>query len=602
MARYFSKAQKQAAELVSGRTGEADHVVPYSQGGETSVDNCQILSPTANRKKGAGNFIPREWQEEFFGYWESRPKDRPFMLIAIPGSGKTIAALKVARDWMNAAADRCLIVVVPTDNLRIQWREEATKLGIELQTGEFGIRFKDDFQGGVVTYHLVASQTYVLKKLCTSRPTMVIFDEVHHCGQDKSFGKAVREVFTDTKEKLLMSGTAWRSDGTEIPFVEYDSDGFAEGGFCYGYNQALKDGVVRHLVFDYHKGTIENDVTGEERQLSQDISDHEAPERLGRLLDPDGDFARELIRLAHDKLMECRRKTDDAAALAVCQNIHRAKKIAALIKEVTGCTPSIIASDGSNDTVRSFRGGAKEWLVAVRMVSEGTDIKRLQVLCYLTNTVTELFFRQVVGRVSRVRDVEAGGKQKFFEGYVYLPADPRLIAFARDIEKLQAQPLLDSTENDPRELGDREQGVLELESYSTHHDGTDIVFMKSDGLSPGQAAHLRQVAKATDLTETKVKEVLDCLSIGIDSQTIEAPERPTLSKEERMSELRKKIDRCAKKLAYHLNREHSEIHGSYKVGGRFIKQGDMTEEQLRSKLDAFLTRLNRYMRGTQWKD
>ena len=66
MARYFSKAQKQAVELVSGRTGEADHVVPYSQGGETSVDNCQILSPTANRKKGAGNFIPREWQEEFF--------------------------------------------------------------------------------------------------------------------------------------------------------------------------------------------------------------------------------------------------------------------------------------------------------------------------------------------------------------------------------------------------------------------------------------------------------------------------------------------------------------------------------------------------------
>jgi hypothetical protein len=60
------------------------------------------------------------------------------------------------------------------------------------------------------------------------------------------------------------------------------------------------------------------------------------------------------------------------------------------------------------------------------MVSEGVDITRLRVVVYLTNRLTQLSFRQIVGRVVRVdpRNVDDHGR-------VYIPGDPRLVELAR---------------------------------------------------------------------------------------------------------------------------------------------------------------------------
>jgi hypothetical protein len=64
--RLFNKEQKLAVELVTGMIGNADHIKPFSKGGETSVENCQLIDPGINRKKGSFNFTPRKWQGEFF--------------------------------------------------------------------------------------------------------------------------------------------------------------------------------------------------------------------------------------------------------------------------------------------------------------------------------------------------------------------------------------------------------------------------------------------------------------------------------------------------------------------------------------------------------
>jgi superfamily II DNA or RNA helicase len=159
MGRLFSNRQKQAVGIVTGQSGQGDHVVPHCKGGETSVENCQLISPDANLKKGRSHYELRRWQKEFINQWMARTSST-FMLIVIPGGGKTVAALHAARSWMAAGTDRRVIVVVPTDNLREQWREEASRHGIELQTKEFGTNFKHGFQGGVVTYSLVAHRLW----------------------------------------------------------------------------------------------------------------------------------------------------------------------------------------------------------------------------------------------------------------------------------------------------------------------------------------------------------------------------------------------------------------------------------------------------------
>jgi superfamily II DNA or RNA helicase len=583
MGRLFTKSDKQSLELVTGSEGEADHIVPYSKGGKTAVENGQILSPEANKKKGSFCFRPRSWQSEFLRKWEEREPHKPFTLIAIPGGGKTMASLEAARRWMAAGSDRRILVVVPTDNLREQWKDEGSQFGISLQTKEFGTNFKDGFQGGVVTYHLVANQPLVFRKLCSVAPTMVIFDEIHHCGDEAHFGIGIVNAFELAKERLLMSGTPWKSDGRSIPFVKYDGNGYAVGDFTYDYPQALNEDVVRYLVFDHAKGSIKNDCTGEVETLSQEVSDDDASRRLKKILDADGDYVREQILLAHRKLIECRKTIPDAAALAACIDQYHAMKVAKVIKEVTGCEPSVIVSDSSleNDSVREFRRGKKEWLVAVRKVSEGTDIKRLQVLCYLTNTTSELFFRQLIGRVSRVRNIED------FEAYVYLPADPRLIRCARNIENAQVQALRDQSELESRELNERQQGELEFDSYSTSHDGTDVALIGSERVVLAEYAEIQRVAESVSLPMQKVLQVMQMTQGRTVQQAVEPEYRAEPCKEDRMDTLRRKCNKAAFRLSKLGDIEVKDIHG------KFRPQKDMTEQELQTKLDQLVRECNR---------
>jgi superfamily II DNA or RNA helicase len=62
------------------------------------------------------------------------------------------------------------------------------------------------------------------------------------------------------------------------------------------------------------------------------------------------------------------------------------------------------------------------------MISEGVDIRRLRAVVYLTNRMTLLSFRQIVGRV-----VRSDPANKDDHGRVYLPADRRLLEMARQI-------------------------------------------------------------------------------------------------------------------------------------------------------------------------
>lgn len=60
--------------------------------------------------------------------------------------------------------------------------------------------------------------------------------------------------------------------------------------------------------------------------------------------------------------------------------------------------------DSPQEAIEAFRSGTTEWIVSVGMISEGTDIPRLQVCCHMSSVKTELYFRQVLGRILRVNN------------------------------------------------------------------------------------------------------------------------------------------------------------------------------------------------------
>ncbi len=63
------------------------------------------------------------------------------------------------------------------------------------------------------------------------------------------------------------------------------------------------------------------------------------------------------------------------------------------------------------------------------MISEGTDIPRLQVCCHISSVKTELYFRQVLGRILRVNN------ELNQEAWLFTFAEQSLIEYSERIEQ-----------------------------------------------------------------------------------------------------------------------------------------------------------------------
>lgn len=92
--------------------------------------------------------------------------------------------------------------------------------------------------------------------------------------------------------------------------------------------------------------------------------------------------------------------------------------------------PLLITSDDpeSRAKLTIFNNNSQKWLVSVAMVSEGTDIPRLQLCCHLTRICTELHFRQLLGRVLRRRS-----QDNCDHATMLFPAHPDLLKYVSGI-------------------------------------------------------------------------------------------------------------------------------------------------------------------------
>lgn len=133
----------------------------------------------------------------------------------------------------------------------------------------------------------------------------------------------------------------------------------------------------------------------------------QAAERLRAALDPNGNWLKDVLEEANAELRQKREEGHaGAAGLVIAIDQSHARRIAALLKKITGETPALAISEesGSTETIRNFAraGYTQRWIVAVKMISEGVDIPRLRVGVYATTTSSQLSFRQAVGRFVRV--------------------------------------------------------------------------------------------------------------------------------------------------------------------------------------------------------
>jgi superfamily II DNA or RNA helicase len=363
---------------------------------------------------------------------------RDFLAVATPGSGKTTFALRVAGELLAHRVVEQITVVVPTEHLKVQWAQAAARHGLALDPrfSNTSAATSSEYHGVMVTYAQVASRPTLHRVRTEQRNTLVIFDEIHHGGDAKTWGDAIREAFGDATRRLALTGTPFRSDDSPIPFVNYTSgaDGIArsEADHTYGYSEALADGVVRPVVFLAYSGEARwRDSAGEEHaaRLGEPLSAEQTARAWRTALDPAGEWMPAVIAAADQRLRQLRTHVPDAGGMIIASDQTAARAYAALLTKLTGEAPTVVLSDdpGSSTRISQFAEGTSRWLVAVRMVSEGVDVPRLSVGIYATSASTPLFFAQAIGRFVRSR--RSGETASIF-----VPSVPTLLQLASELE------------------------------------------------------------------------------------------------------------------------------------------------------------------------
>lgn len=385
----------------------------------------------------------RPWQKAALdAFWASPHPD--FLAVATPGAGKTTFALTAARQALAAAPGR-LIVVAPTQHLKVQWARNAAAFDLHLEPAWSAAdgRLPVDMHGVVTTYQQVATSATALRQLASG--AFVIFDELHHAGDERAWGAGIQAAFEVAARRLALSGTPFRSDTIAIPFVRYAHD-VAQPDFEFGYGEALDTGgVVRPVFFpriDGHMEWMAPDGSLQAAGFADPLDRARAGQRLRTALSLEGEWLPAVLRQAHRQLLAIRESAPDAAGLVIATDQDHARGIGAILRERFGVRATVVTSDDPSASARiaGFGAGTDPWIVAVRMVSEGVDIPRLHVGVYATTTTTELFFRQAVGRI--VRWTRGERRQR---AYLFIPDDLRLRALAHGIAEQRRHSLVRAT-------------------------------------------------------------------------------------------------------------------------------------------------------------
>ena len=357
-----------------------------------------------------------------------------FFCQATPGAGKTRMAAELASRLLEQDRIDLVLCFAPSCQVVEGFRSTfAEVLGRRLD-GQIGA------VGAAYTYQAMEYRDEGFWQLLDDYRVFVVFDEIHHCaGHDpllsNAWGQQILHRIQDRAAfTLALSGTPWRSDDKAIALARYSSpEGHLICDYRYGLKEAVADGVCRSpriVLLDNQKVKLTEELGADSSvRLFPSIAKllGESPVTYEELLRHD-EVINPILDLGCSKLSELRHIKPDAAGLVVATDIEHAQQIA-LALEAMGEECRIVTNKtpDAQQVINAFRSSACRWIVAVGMISEGTDIPRLQVCCYLSRIRTELHYRQVLGRVLR-RTGESDD-----QAWLFMLAEPTLQGFAERI-------------------------------------------------------------------------------------------------------------------------------------------------------------------------
>ncbi|WP_274790444.1 DEAD/DEAH box helicase [Vibrio harveyi] len=377
----------------------------------------------------------RQWQIECAekAIQKFRANHQHFFCQATPGAGKTVLAATVASRLLSD--DLIDLVLCFSPSLTVADGIKRT----------FSQTLNCTFNGGLgsigqsLTYQSIQFLNDEFWQTLRNHRVFVVFDEIHHCsGSDfenaNVWGQQVlAKIQGLATYTLAMSGTPWRSDSLPIVMSEYsDPEGKLLVDYQYTLRQAIVDKVCRVpklVLVDSEHLSVSNDEKVESfssilEMLKQTKTSYQSVIHNQEAMEY-------LLGLGCNKLAEIRSQSPNAGGLVVASSVQHAQTIQKILSQKYSQSVSIVTYRHEEPLaeIERYRQSDAQWIVSVGMISEGTDIPRLQVCCYMSAVKTELYFRQVLGRILRVNGIENQ------QAWLYTFAEQSLIQFSERVEQ-----------------------------------------------------------------------------------------------------------------------------------------------------------------------
>lgn len=375
----------------------------------------------------------RVWQQECIesAYNSYLSGINHFLALATPGAGKTHMSSSLAKKLMDKDMIDIVVCFAPSSIVASDFQEILTRKLNSRFDGLIGSN------GLSTTYQNLKYIDSSFWELFKRFRVFVIFDEIHHCAGSSienanAWGeKIIQHIKEQAAYTIALTGTPWRSDKAPIVLSDYcENTNKVVCDYSYGLKQAIKDKVCRMpevVAIDNDNITVEDkndrkyfssflDLLSQAILPYQDIIDNE-------------DVIFQVINRANNRLQKIRTVNSNAGGLIVACSVQHAVKIQIVLLNKLNIKAVVVTyrEDEPNKIIKDYRNNSSEWIISVGMISEGTNIPRLQVCCHLTNIKTEMHFRQILGRILRFTGTENEN------AVLFMPAEPKLVEFANRV-------------------------------------------------------------------------------------------------------------------------------------------------------------------------
>lgn len=437
----------------------------------------------------------RRWQEACveLAIQKYSQGQKNFFVLATPGAGKTVMAATVAKELFSKNQIDYVVCFAPSLSVLDGMESTFFQILDRPMHGQLGAA------GGVFSYQYLASSKKADWSFLKNYRVLVVFDEIHHCsGDTPDFANAWgREVLLTIGQHanliLSMTGTPWRSDATKISLATYiDPANTIQCDYSYGLAEAIQDGVCRRPMVTL----IDNDQLKVADETYDSLSSAIKNSELSYSAVLRNDEALMfLMSAAVKQLAKARLEHENAGGLVVASSVEEAVRIQQMLLFDFRQSSIVVSYKDkyAQKKINMFRKMDTKWIISIGMISEGTDIPRLRVCAHLSLIRTELFFRQVLGRILRLIPDIANG-----EGWLFSFAEPALLDFARRLQQdipenvLQVKkfrpgkPEKNSDENqDDKNSGNQEPSLLIDGGWQNNELGTEDTLDDETGTIDG---------------------------------------------------------------------------------------------------------------------